>query len=61
MGVKLSWHEVNGAHAFMRDEGARYEPELAYQLYGLIFDFFHRRLGEGDLAVEAAGSGETRH
>jgi carboxymethylenebutenolidase len=48
VGVKFSWHEVNGAHAFMRDEGARYDPELALQLYRLAFDLFHRRLGSGD-------------
>jgi carboxymethylenebutenolidase len=52
VGVKFSWHEVNAAHAFMRDEGVRYDPQLALQLYGVAFDFFHRRLGFGDLAVE---------
>ncbi len=61
VNAKFSWHEVNGAHAFMRDEGVRYEPELAYQLYGLVFDFFHRRLGYGDLPVQVAGAGETKH
>jgi len=61
VGARFSWHEVNGAHAFLRDEGPRYDPELAYQLYGLAFDFFHRRLGAGDLAAEAVGAGETRH
>lgn len=61
LGLRLSWHEVNGAHAFMRDEGPRYDPELAYALYGLTFDFFHRKLGLGDLPVEASGAGETRH
>ena len=60
-GVRLSWHEVNGAHAFLRDEGPRYDPELAYQLYGEAFDFFHRRLGAGDLPVEGAGAGNVRH
>jgi carboxymethylenebutenolidase len=45
----------------MRDEGARYDPELAYQLYGVVFDFFHRRLGYGDLPVQAVGPGEARH
>ena len=54
-------NEVNGAHAFMRDEGVRYDPELAYQLYGLVFDFFHRRLSYGDLPVQVAGVGETKH
>jgi carboxymethylenebutenolidase len=49
--LRYTWHEVNGAHAFMRDEGHRYDPELAYQLYGIVFDFFHRRLGPGDSAA----------
>ena len=61
LDTRLSWHEVNGAHAFMRDEGLRYDPELAYSLYGLVFDLFHRKLGEGDLAAQTAGSTETRH
>lgn len=56
-GVRFGWHEVNGAHAFMRDEGARYDPELAHQLYGVVFDFFHRRLGFGDVPVMATGIG----
>jgi dienelactone hydrolase len=29
VGTRLNWHEVNGAHAFLRDEGVRYDPELA--------------------------------
>ena len=57
VNARFSWHEVNAAHAFMRDEGPRYDPELALQLYRLVFDFFHRRLGAGDLLVE---HGETR-
>lgn len=61
VGAKFSWYEVNGAHAFMRDEGPRYDPELAQQLYGIVFDFFHRRLGQGDLPVKPASSAETRH
>ncbi len=62
LNARLSWHEVNGAHAFMRDEGLRYDPELAYSLYGLVFDLFHRKLGEGDLIpVQSASAGETRH
>ena len=47
--VRFQWHEVNGAHAFLRDEGPRYDPALAYQCYGLVFELFHRRLGLGDL------------
>ena len=61
VNAKFSWHEVNGAHAFMRDEGIRYDPELAHQLYAQVFAFFHRRLGDGDLPVAVAGTGETRH
>lgn len=61
VGARFSWHEVNGAHAFMRDEGPRYDPALAYQCYGLVFELFHRRLGAGDLPSDAPASKETRH
>ena len=61
LGKKISWHEVNGAHAFMRDEGLRYDPELAYSLYGLVFDLFHRKLAEGDQPAPNTQSTETRH
>jgi len=44
IGSNFQWFEVNGAHAFMRDEGYRYDPALAYQCYGLVFELFHRRL-----------------
>jgi carboxymethylenebutenolidase len=40
----FTWHEFNGAHAFMRDEGARYDPAVARQCYGLAFDLFARNL-----------------
>ena len=50
VNTKLNWHEVNGAHAFLRDEGVRYDPELATGLMGLVYSFFHRRLGMGDLS-----------
>jgi carboxymethylenebutenolidase len=42
--LNFTWHELNGQHAFMRDEGARYDPELARTCYGLVLDLFHRRL-----------------
>ena len=45
--VRLSWHEVNGAHAFLRDEGVRYDPELAAELFGSVYGFLRRRLGAG--------------
>lgn len=61
VGARFSWHEVNGAHAFMRDEGPRYDPALAFQCWGLVFELFHRRLGLGELAAESSASAETRH
>jgi carboxymethylenebutenolidase len=47
VGTKLSWHEVNGAHAFLRDEGIRYDPELARAMFGLALDLFHRTIAIG--------------
>lgn len=49
LNTRLNWHEVNGAHAFLRDEGVRYDPEHAHNLMSLALSFFHRRLGQGDL------------
>ena len=46
-GTRYQWFEVNGAHAFMRDEGYRYDPALAFLCYGLLFELFHRRLAQG--------------
>jgi len=46
-GVNFQWVEVNGAHAFMRDEGPRYDPALEYQCKGLMLELFHRRLALG--------------
>jgi carboxymethylenebutenolidase len=62
-GVHFTWHEFNGAHAFIRDEGPRYDPMLALTCYRLVIDLFKRKLGEGDLAAEGAakGAGESRH
>jgi carboxymethylenebutenolidase len=42
--ISFQWIEVNGAHAFMRDEGYRYDPGLAHLCYSWVFDLFHRRL-----------------
>ncbi len=48
VGSHYTWHEFNAAHAFMRDEGPRYDPALAHLCYGLVLELFHRRLGTGD-------------
>jgi carboxymethylenebutenolidase len=42
--ICFTWHEVNGQHAFIRDEGPRYDPELARMCMGLVLGLFHRRL-----------------
>lgn len=44
-GCHFNWLEVNGQHAFMRDEGERYDPELALQCYRMAVDLFRRTLG----------------
>ena len=43
-GVNFQWLELNGAHAFMRDEGYRYDPALAFLCYGLAFNLLRRKL-----------------
>lgn len=43
-GRSFEWHEFNAAHAFIRDEGHRYNPELARLCHGLMADFFRRTL-----------------
>jgi carboxymethylenebutenolidase len=45
VGADYTWHEFNAAHAFMRDEGLRYDPALAWHCYGLVTELFKRRLG----------------
>ncbi|HEX3426531.1 MAG TPA: dienelactone hydrolase family protein [Acidimicrobiales bacterium] len=45
--VSFTWHEFNGQHAFMRDEGARYDPVLARLGMDLALELFHRRLAVG--------------
>ncbi|QEL13421.1 dienelactone hydrolase family protein [Limnoglobus roseus] len=40
----FTWHEFNAAHAFLRDEGHRYDPELALLSQHLVLALFHRTL-----------------
>lgn len=62
-GANFTWHEVNGAHAFLRDEGLRYDAELAHQCLGLAVALFRRTLGSGGSAGTSgpAGASETKH
>lgn len=41
----VTWHEYNAQHAFMRDEGDRYDPQLALEVYNKAVNLFHRTLG----------------
>lgn len=61
-GVNFQWHEFNAAHAFMRDEGYRYDPAAAEICYSMVFELLKRKLGEGDLPANSkSGSSETKH
>jgi carboxymethylenebutenolidase len=39
---RFSWHEFNAAHAFLRDEGPRYDPALALLSYRMMIDLFQQ-------------------
>jgi carboxymethylenebutenolidase len=43
-GVPFTWHELEGVHAFMRDEGPRYDPSLATLGYAIALERFGRSL-----------------
>ncbi len=47
-GTNYQWLECNAAHAFLRDEGARYNPVLAQQTLAISTELFHRRLSLPD-------------
>jgi carboxymethylenebutenolidase len=59
--TSFSWHEFNGAHAFMRDEGARYDAAAARIVYGMALELFKRKLGEGDVAATAGADTNVSH
>lgn len=40
--LDFSWHEFNAQHAFMRDEGERYDAALALHCYSMAVDFFQQ-------------------
>ena len=42
--LNFTWHEFNGQHAFMRDEGERYDPQLQLMGYQLAIQLFSRTL-----------------
>ena len=60
-GLNFTWHEFNGQHAFLRDEGPRYDPALAFTCYSMALELFKRKLGQGDLPAAETGKAESRH
>jgi carboxymethylenebutenolidase len=53
----FQWHEFNNAHAFLRDEGPRYDPTSARISYDMALELFTRKLAEGDqLAVPVSST-----
>ena len=43
-GINFTWHEFNGVHAFMRDEGERFDAELQLLGYQMAIGMFRRVL-----------------
>jgi len=52
--VDITWHEFNAQHAFIRDEGHRYDLVLAMQCHQMALELFHRQLGEGGHAARTS-------
>jgi carboxymethylenebutenolidase len=44
VGARYEWHEVNAQHAFLRDEGPRYDPALFLQSMNWVNALFQRTL-----------------
>ena len=44
VGARYEWHEVDGQHAFLRDEGPRYDPALFVAATGWALALFGRML-----------------
>jgi carboxymethylenebutenolidase len=45
-GIRFQWHEFNAAHAFLRDEGPRYDPAATRISLDMTLELFHRMLCE---------------
>ncbi len=45
VGARYEWHEVNAPHAFLRDEGPRYDPALFLQSVAWTLALYRRALG----------------
>ncbi|WP_242146396.1 dienelactone hydrolase family protein [Sphingomonas sp. BAUL-RG-20F-R05-02] len=45
VGARYTWHEFNAQHAFLRDEGPRYDPALFLQAMTMTLELYRRALG----------------
>lgn len=45
VGSRFEWMEVNAVHAFIRDEGPRYDPALFLQAFEAMLSILRRNLG----------------
>ncbi|MBB3694021.1 dienelactone hydrolase family protein [Sphingomonas sp. BK580] len=45
VGARYEWHEVNAPHAFLRDEGPRYDPALFLESVAWTLALYRRALG----------------
>jgi len=43
-GIRFTWHEYNAQHAFLRDEGPRWDPVAGQQALDAALELFHRCL-----------------
>jgi len=57
--VNFTWHEFNGQHAFMRDEGHRYNPALAEICMAMVYELFSRTLQLGLTELPAGARGQS--
>lgn len=60
VGARYEWHEVNAAHAFLRDEGPRYDAALFLQSLGWILAHYARVLDNHFSHEIRAGPREPR-
>jgi carboxymethylenebutenolidase len=44
VGANFQWLEFNAAHAFMRDEGPRFDSSLWRHCFNLVIELFHQKL-----------------
>lgn len=58
--INFTWHEFNAEHAFIRDEGHRYNATLAKICYDMAFELFQRKLFCVEITDITAGT-ESRH